>query len=76
MADEDLNKLKIEKTATKTDISRRKRPFIWAVAAVIIIAAILAATGVLTPKVEVRPPSYPWSIRHRRSPAWTRAGMS
>ena len=54
MADEDLNKLKIEKTVTKTGIRRRKRPFIWAVAAVIIIAAVLAATGVLTPKVEVK----------------------
>lgn len=33
---------------------RRKRPFIWVVAAIIIIAAVLAGTGVLTPKVEVR----------------------
>ena len=29
MADEDLSKLKIEKTVTKTGIRRRKRPFVW-----------------------------------------------
>jgi RND family efflux transporter MFP subunit len=54
MADEDLSKLKIEKTGTKTGIRGRKRPFIWVVAAVVVIAAILAATGVFTPKVEVK----------------------
>jgi HlyD family secretion protein len=54
MSDEDLSKLKIEKTGTKTGIRRRKRPFIWVAAAVVVIAAVLFATGVLTPKVEVR----------------------
>jgi RND family efflux transporter MFP subunit len=54
MADEDLSKLKIEKTGTKTGIRRRKRPFIWVAAAAVVIAAVLFATGVLTPKVEVR----------------------
>jgi RND family efflux transporter MFP subunit len=54
MADEDLSKLKIEKTPAKTGIRRRKRPFIWVMAAVIILAAVLAATGVLTREVEVK----------------------
>ena len=50
MADEDLNKLKIEKTVTKTGIRKRKRPFIWAVAAVIILAQSSRRQASLLPR--------------------------
>lgn len=53
MADRDLNRLKIDKTGASGARKRYNRPVIWIVGAVAVIVAVLAAKGVLTPRVEV-----------------------
>jgi RND family efflux transporter MFP subunit len=54
MANEDLSRLKIDKSAPGTRRPRRKRPLFWVVIGLLIIVmVILAMKGVFTPKVEV-----------------------
>ncbi len=54
MANEDLSKLKIDKSRTVISKSRnRKKYFFWAVIAVIILFGILYSQGIVTPAVEV-----------------------
>jgi RND family efflux transporter MFP subunit len=54
MADEDLSRLKVEKRTTTGGRRRMGRPVLWGLAAVIALAAALALSGVLSPKVEVK----------------------
>jgi RND family efflux transporter MFP subunit len=51
MAGNDLNRLKIDKSATGRP--RQRRSLIWIMGAVAVIAVILFASGVLKPRVEV-----------------------
>jgi RND family efflux transporter MFP subunit len=54
MAGEDLNGLKVDKTAGINRPARHGRKVVWwVVAGIILLVAILAAKGVLTPRVEV-----------------------
>ncbi|WP_243372935.1 efflux RND transporter periplasmic adaptor subunit [Geotalea sp. SG265] len=53
MADRDLNRLKIDKTAAAAGKPWHKRQLTRIVAVIALVVAILAATGVLTPRVEV-----------------------
>jgi RND family efflux transporter MFP subunit len=54
MAVEDLSGLKIDKTAGAfRPAGWRKRGVLWMAAAIVVLIAVLALTGVLTPKVEV-----------------------
>jgi len=54
MADEDLSGLKIDKTAGAfRPALRRKRYFLWIAVSLAVLIAILFATGVLSPRVEV-----------------------
>ncbi|ACM20708.1 efflux pump, RND family, membrane fusion protein [Geotalea daltonii FRC-32] len=53
MADNDLNRLKIDKTVVAAGRPRHKRPLVWIIGVVAVILAILAAKGVLAPRVEV-----------------------
>jgi RND family efflux transporter MFP subunit len=54
MVDEDLSGLKIDKTGGAFHPAlRKKRGVLWMVAAVAVLIAVLAATGVFSPKVEV-----------------------
>jgi len=54
MANEDLSRLKIDKSTPGTRRPRRKRPLFWVVIGLLIVVmVILAMKGVFTPKVEV-----------------------
>src|ERR1700687_5779600 len=54
MANEDLSRLKIDKSAPGTRRSRRKRPLFWVVIGLLIVVMVIQAMkGVFTPKVEV-----------------------
>jgi RND family efflux transporter MFP subunit len=54
MANEDLSRLKIDKSAPGTRRPRRKRPLFWVVIGLLIVVMVfLAMKGVFTPKVEV-----------------------
>jgi HlyD family secretion protein len=54
MANEDLSRLKIDKSAPGTRRPRRKRPLFWVVIGLLIVVmVILAMKGAFTPKVEV-----------------------
>jgi len=54
MADDDLSRLRIEKKEVKLGPGRRRRPLLWAVAAVAVVVAAIFLSGALSPKVEVK----------------------
>ncbi|BDV42478.1 hemolysin secretion protein D [Geotalea uraniireducens] len=53
MANDDLGKLKIDKTAAFRPTGRRRKKFWLVVAAVVLVLIALAASGVFTPAVEI-----------------------
>lgn len=53
MAENDLNRLKIEKSSLSGRRPLHKRRLFWIITIVVVIVALLVATGVLSPRVEV-----------------------
>src|SRR5208283_1567466 len=61
MADEDLAKLKIDKSGSAIHLAKQRRPLPWVVALLfVIVVAFLYMKGVLTPVVEVEVSTVSW----------------